>query len=91
MAGTLDLDAWEPQAAAFAGSHRVVRYDRRGFGLSDGMPGRGADARWHAWCCGTRPRGRDTLIGVSQGAPSLAFALRNPDRVSALVLDGPPG
>jgi non-heme chloroperoxidase len=40
---TLDLDAWEPQAA-LAPSMRVIRYDRRGFGLSGGTPGRAADA-----------------------------------------------
>ena len=40
---TLDLDAWEPQAAALAASVRVIRYDRRGFGLSEGTPGRAAD------------------------------------------------
>ena len=88
---TLDLDAWEPQASAFADSHRVVRYDRRGFGLSDGIPGRGADAEDLARVVAELGPGTATLIGASQGARvALAFALRNPERVSALVLDGPP-
>ena len=34
---TLDLDVWEPQAT-LAAELRVVRYDRRGFGLSSGRP-----------------------------------------------------
>jgi len=86
---TLDLDAWDPQAAAFAASHRVVRYDRRGFGLSGGVPGRAADAEDLGRLAGQL--GTVTLVGTSQGARvALAFALRHPERVSALVLDGPP-
>jgi 3-oxoadipate enol-lactonase len=88
---TLDLDAWEPQATAFADSHRVVRYDRRGFGFSDGMPGRAADAEDLACVVSELGPGAVTLIGASQGARvALAFALGNPERVTALVLDGPP-
>ncbi len=88
---TLDLDAWEPQAAAFAGSHRVVRYDRRGFGLSGGEPGRAADALDLGRLVDALGPGPVTLVGASQGARvALAFALRHPDRVAALVLDGPP-
>src|SRR5713226_5942951 len=34
----LDLDMWETQAAALAAAYRVVRLDRRGFGLSSGDP-----------------------------------------------------
>jgi pimeloyl-ACP methyl ester carboxylesterase len=88
---TLDLDAWEPQAAAFAASHRVVRYDRRGFGLSEGTPGRGADAEDLVRLVEQLGPGPVTLVGMSQGARvALAFGLGHPDRVSALVLDGPP-
>lgn len=88
---TLDLDAWEPQAAAFAGSHRVVRYDRRGFGLSEGMPGRAADVQDLGRLVEQLGPGAVTLVGVSQGARvALAYALGHPERVSALVLDGPP-
>ena len=87
---TLDLDAWEPQAA-LAPSMRVILYDRRGFGLSGGTPGRAADAEDLARlfeCLGLEAA---TLVGLSQGARvALAFALRHPSRVSALVLDGPP-
>ena len=90
-AWTLDLDAWESQAAAFAESHRVLRYDRRGFGLSDGTPGRGADAEDLARLVAEIGPGAVTLVGASQGARvALAFALGNPELVSALVLDGPP-
>jgi 3-oxoadipate enol-lactonase len=88
---TLDLDSWEPQAVAFAGSYRVVRYDRRGFGLSEGQPGRTADAQDLERLVEQLGAASVTLVGVSQGARvALRFALAHPERVSALVLDGPP-
>jgi pimeloyl-ACP methyl ester carboxylesterase len=88
---TLDLDAWDPQASAFAGSHRVVRYDRRGFGLSEGLPGRAADAEDLHRLAEQLGPGTVVLVGASQGARvALSFALRYPERVSALALDGPP-
>ena len=34
---TLDLEMWEPQSP-LAAELRLVRYDRRGFGLSTGLP-----------------------------------------------------
>lgn len=34
-----DLHMWEPQARAFSGRFRVLRYDRRGHGLSSTPPG----------------------------------------------------
>lgn len=33
--GLLHSCAWEEQFEVFAASHRVVRYDRRGYGLSE--------------------------------------------------------
>jgi 3-oxoadipate enol-lactonase len=88
---TLDLEAWDPQAAALAPSMRVIRYDRRGFGFSDGVPGRAADHEDLARLLDHLGIEAATLVGLSQGARvALAFALREPGRVTALVLDGPP-
>jgi 3-oxoadipate enol-lactonase len=88
---TLDLDAWELQVAALAGSFRVVRYDRRGFGLSEGTPGRAADLEDLGGLLDHLQIEAAALVGHSQGARvALAFALRQPERVAALVLDGPP-
>jgi 3-oxoadipate enol-lactonase len=88
---TLDLDAWEPQAAALAGSFRVLRYDRRGFGLSEGAPSRAADVEDLGVLLDHLRLDAATLVAHSQGARvALAFALRRPERVAALVLDGPP-
>ncbi len=88
---TLDLDAWEPQAAVLAADFRVIRYDRRGFGLSDGTPSRTADAEDLGRLLDHLHLDAPILVGLSQGARvALAFALRQPRRVAALVLDGPP-
>jgi 3-oxoadipate enol-lactonase len=88
---TLDLEVFEPQAEALAGEFRVVRHDRRGFGLSEGTPGIAADLDDLAALISRLELGAPALVGLSQGARvALAFALRHPDRVAALVLDGPP-
>jgi 3-oxoadipate enol-lactonase len=90
-AWTLDLGAWQPQAAALAESFRVIRYDRRGFGLSEGTPGRAADVRDLGRLLDHLGLDAATLVGASQGARvALGFALEFPERVHALVLDGPP-
>ena len=78
---TLDLDIWEPQAP-LAAELRVVRYDRRGFGLSTGQPSLTRRRR--------RPRRAadrvlgivsPLLVGMSQGARVvLEFAARHPGR-----------
>jgi pimeloyl-ACP methyl ester carboxylesterase len=88
---TLDLDLWDPQAAALAARYRVVRHDRRGFGLSDGTPGHAADVADLGRLLDRLELAQPTLVGLSQGARvALAFALRHPQRVASLVLDGPP-
>jgi pimeloyl-ACP methyl ester carboxylesterase len=88
---TLDLDAWEPQAAALSRDFRVVRYDRRGFGLSGGEPGLAADVRDLAQVLDRLAPARPVVVGHSQGARvALACALAHPGRLSGLVLDGPP-
>jgi len=88
---TLDLDQWELQAAALAGEFRVIRLDRRGFGLSSGLPSIAADAadllalyRHLGFECAA-------LVGMSQGARAvLQFAISHPRMVSCFILDGPP-
>jgi 3-oxoadipate enol-lactonase len=88
---TLDLEAWNPQAAALAGSFRVVRHDRRGFGHSEGVPGRVADQEDLVRLLDHLQLVRATLVGHSQGARvALAFAIAHAERVAGLVLDGPP-
>jgi pimeloyl-ACP methyl ester carboxylesterase/DNA-binding winged helix-turn-helix (wHTH) protein len=83
---------WSHLLRAVASKHRLIRYDARGNGLSD----------WNVDDISIEPFVRDletvidannldrfALLGISQGcAVSIAYAVRNPDRVSHLVLYG---
>jgi pimeloyl-ACP methyl ester carboxylesterase len=89
---TLDLEVWDPQAADLSRSFRVIRPDRRGFGLSDGEPDTQADVADLEALLDHLGLAQSALVGMSQGArAAVAFALGHPGRVTALVLDGPPG
>ena len=87
---TLDLDVWEPQAS-LAAEMRVVRYDRRGFGLSDGQPSITQDVADLGALLVALDIPSPLLVGMSQGARVvLEFAATHPELVRGLVLDGPP-
>jgi 3-oxoadipate enol-lactonase len=86
-----DLDIWEPQAARLAAEHRVIRYDRRGFGRSSGEPSILEDVDDVLAILDQLAIERALLVGASQAARVvLRVALAAPRRVAALVLDGPP-
>jgi pimeloyl-ACP methyl ester carboxylesterase len=88
---TLDLDQWELQAAALAGEFRVVRLDRRGFGLSSGLPSIPGDGTDLLALCEHLGLDSAALVGMSQGARVvLQFAKSYPRMTSCLILDGPP-
>jgi 3-oxoadipate enol-lactonase len=88
---TLDLEMWEPQVAALEGAFRLVRFDRRGHGLSSGHPDTRRDTADLAALLRHLDLSRVSLIGMSQGArAALGFASAAPTQVSALILDGPP-
>jgi pimeloyl-ACP methyl ester carboxylesterase len=88
---TLDLDMWEFQADALTPDFRVVRLDRRGFGLSSGLPSLAQDVLDAAALCRHLKIGRIALVGMSQGARvALELASAALIAVSCLVLDGPP-
>ncbi len=87
----LDLDMWEAQAAALSAAYRVIRLDRRGFGLSSGMPSLARDVDDLAALCRRLKLQRIAILGMSQGARvALQFAIRSPEWVVCLVLDGTP-
>jgi 3-oxoadipate enol-lactonase len=88
---TLDLEMWEPQVRALRDAFRVVRLDRRGFGLSTGRPSVRQDVADIGLLCAYLEIRRVAIVGMSQGVrAALGFALRAPEMISALVLDGPP-
>ena len=87
---TLDLDIWEPQLP-LAAEMRMVRYDRRGFGLSSGQPSVPLDVADLDALLASLEVVSPLLVGMSQGARAvLEFAARHPARVRGLVLDGAP-
>jgi pimeloyl-ACP methyl ester carboxylesterase len=87
----LDLDMWRPQFEAFADSYRLIAFDRRGFGLSSGLPHIESDIDDLAQILAAVGAGRIAIVGMSQGARvALRWALRFPRVTACLVLDGPP-
>lgn len=89
---TLDLQMWEPQVPALCDRFRMVRFDRRGFGLSSGRPSVAKDIADIGALCDHLAIERVALVGMSQGVrAAMGFALCAAQRVSCLILDGPPG
>jgi 3-oxoadipate enol-lactonase len=87
---TLDLDMWEPQSP-LAASIRVIRFDRRGFGLSSGEASTRRDVDDLHALITQLELARPLLVGMSQGARVvLDYALRHPTAAGALLLDGAP-
>jgi pimeloyl-ACP methyl ester carboxylesterase/DNA-binding winged helix-turn-helix (wHTH) protein len=83
---------WSHLLHALAAEHRLIRYDERGNGLSDWNVN---DISFEAFVrdletvVDAAGLDRFSLLGVSQGCPvSIAYAVRNPGRVSHLVLYG---
>ena len=88
---TLDLDMWEPQVAALGGSFRLIRFDRRGFGLSSGHAALTSDVTDALTLCDKLQLERLACVGMSQGARVALHLCRvAPERLSCVALDGPP-
>lgn len=85
--GTAMFDHW---FAGLAQDRRLIRYDERGYGLSDWRTGFSLD-EWVADLDAVADAaGLDSfpLLGVSQGGPlAVAYAALRPHRVSRLVLN----
>jgi len=88
---TLNLEMWDPQVSALAGSYRVVRFDRRGCGLSSGVPGVESDAEDVLALCRHLGITRSAFVGMSRGARVLErLTAVAPELISCLVFDGAP-
>jgi 3-oxoadipate enol-lactonase len=87
---TLDLEMWGPQEP-LAARLRIVRFDRRGFGLSSGEASTRGDVEDLHALIGELALVKPMLVGMSQGARVvLDFALRYPSHAGGLLLDGAP-
>lgn len=90
----LELDrhtsVWHHIIDSLASTHRLIRYDARGNGLSDHEVAEVSFERWVddlGTVVGAAGLDRFALLGISQGASvAAAYAARWPDKVSALVL-----
>jgi pimeloyl-ACP methyl ester carboxylesterase len=88
--GILHRESWNAQFAGFAKDHRVIRWDRRGYGKSDAptAPFVNIDDL-HAVMIALEVD-RANLVGCSFGGlVSIEFTLAHPDMVSSLILAGP--
>lgn len=87
--GIATMRMWEPQLAALAAGHHVVRFDLRGFGATrhEDVPySNRADVRAVMDHLGVP---RATLVGAGRGATiALDLAFESPDRVDGVVLVG---
>lgn len=85
----LDSGQWDAEFAALARTHRVLRYDARGFGRSSIAPGHYAHHEDLAAVLDASGIGRTALLACSGGAATaLDFAAAHPERVDALILVG---
>jgi 3-oxoadipate enol-lactonase len=88
---TLDLDMWEPQVGDLCRTFRVIRLDRRGYGLSSGKPSLANDAADVQALCRHLGVQRAAFVGMSQGTRVLHhLAGAIPASICCLVFDGAP-
>jgi pimeloyl-ACP methyl ester carboxylesterase len=88
--GILHSVTWDAQFKAFAGSHRVIRWDRRGYGRSDSPKSPFSNLVDMLELMNALKIERATLMGCSSGGLlAIDFALEHPERISSLVLVGP--
>lgn len=86
-----DLDIWQPQTEGLAVSHRVICFDRRGFGFSTGEPSLLDDVADLLALLDRLEVARAAFVGASQAARVvLRAAIAAPERCACLVIDGPP-
>jgi len=86
-AGFLDSRMWDSQFQLFAKTHRVIRYDVRGFGKSDRPSEKFSDAADLLALVQHLNVAKVVLLGVSNGGRiALDFTVQHPERVEKLVL-----
>ncbi len=90
-AGVADGRMWQPQWQAFAATHPLLRYDRRGFGASRVDAAAPYSRVADLWAVlDAAGLSSAVLVGCSQGGRlAIDAALAQPQRVQALVLVAP--
>jgi pimeloyl-ACP methyl ester carboxylesterase len=84
-----DRRMWDAQFTSLAATHRVIRYDRRGFGETADGPGEYAHYEDLLALLDARGIEQAALVGASMGgACALDAALAAPERITRLVLLG---
>lgn len=87
----LDLEYWDPLVNLLAPRFTVLRFDRRGFGLSEGAPDIHRNVDDLLALLDAAAIDRVALLGMSQGARlAIHFAIAHPGRTRAVLLDGAP-
>ena len=89
-----DLTMWDPQAADFKGTYRILRYDQRGHGGTDAPAGRYTYPQLVADALALLDAlkiERTHFVGLSMGgATAAALAELHPDRVDRVVICNSP-
>ena len=89
-AGVADRRMWQPQLDVFAATHKVVAYDRRGFGDTTSTPEPFAHVEDLEAVLQATEAMPATLVGCSMGgALAIDYALALSSSVQALMLVGP--
>ena len=85
--GLVDSRIWDDQMESFAKTHRVVRYDLRGFGKSSAPAAKFSHVTDLYSLCRTLGITRANVIGVSLGGSiAMDFTLEHPEMVESLSL-----
>jgi len=87
--GLLHREVWDAQLASFASAHRVIRYDRRGYGRSPAPEAPYSNIDDLSRLFDLLGIGKATLMGISSGGGlAIDFTLAHPEKVEMLVLVG---
>jgi 3-oxoadipate enol-lactonase len=89
-AGVADRRMWDSQFDVFAEKYRVVRYDHRSYGKTEGPEGEYSPVQELAGLLAYLGIEKTALVGCSiGGGAAINFTLTHPEKVWALVLSGP--
>ncbi len=87
--GLVHHEIWDAQFPVFAQAHRVIRYDRRGYGLSEPPQAPYSDVEDMLSVFEQLGIERAWLMGMSAGGGlTIDFTLTHPEKVTGLVLVG---